>query len=333
MRGKWLLFGASVILAAIAIGAYTSLRNQQSQQKAAPAAPPTAQPLAGLTEITLDGKIESQQVLNLGAPVDGMLEDIFHEPGHEIYEGQLIARIRNEGLESERDRAKEELDRLESRVSNLESSMLAARLEASRARAEATRVRDVMFRAEREFERQKMLNKQGATPRLSYEKADKDFEAASIAVTGANSKADISEARVGQLNKEIEAAKKNAEEKSGALEEAETELKSADVTSPVDGILLSVKVGKGAEVKREMEDLFRIAVDLTRLQVILEPTAAQLALIKPGQPAQVFLAEAGNESLAGEVSAIKDNKVTVVFLSPGAAIIPGLTARVRIKLA
>ena len=332
MRGKWLLFGASVILAAIATGAFLSLRNQQAQPKAAPA--PAAAPIpAGITEITLDGKIESQQVLNLGAPVDGMLEDVFHEPGHEIYEGQLIARIRNEGLESDRDRAKEEVDRLQTRVNNLESSLLAARLEASRSRAEASRMRDVMSRAEREFERQKMLNKQGATPRLTYEKADKDFESASITVTGANSKADIAEGRVAQLNKDIEAAKKTVGDKSSELEDAEAELKSADVTSPVDGILLSIKVGKGAEVKREMEDLFRIAVDLNRLQVILEPTPAQLALIKPGQPAQVFLVEAGSESLPGEVSVIKDNKVTVVFLSPAAAIVPGLTARVRIKLA
>ena len=141
-----------------------------------------------------------------------------------------------------------------------------------------------------------------------------------------------SPAKVARLTKEIDSSKRSLEEKSTAFEEAEADLKAADITSPVDGIFLSSAVEAGDEVSRDMAELFQIAVDLSRMQVTLEPTPPQLAKMKVGMAAQVFMAEANGEALPGAISAIEDNQVTVVFQSPTAAIKPGLTAQVRIKL-
>ena len=334
IRGKWVLIGVSIILLAIAIGALSSQWpswNKPTPTKPQPS-PIVVDSLLSGTEISLQGTVEAQQTVNVSAKVTGILGEVFFEPGQEVYEGQLIAHILNRKLEAELVRSKEDLETIETRVSNAESSMLSARLEASRARAEASRVNDELSRLQKIYDRQVLLNNQGATPRNKFEQAKKEFENAKADVSGSAGKADVAEQRVGQLLRDIDQAKKLLEEKRTALEESEADFKAADIVSPVDGIFLGSNVDKGDEVSRDMQDLFQIAVDLSKMQIVVEATPQQLAKIKPGLPTQVFMAEAGNEALPGEIASIKDTQVLVVFLSPTAAIKPGLTAQVRIKL-
>jgi multidrug resistance efflux pump len=334
MRGKWVLIGVSIILGAIAIGALSSLwqtpkKPAVAQQQTNPAA---TDPFPSGTEISLEGTVEAQQTVDVSSKVTGILSEVFFEPGQEVYEGQLIARVQNRKLESERDRAKEDLESLQTKLNNAESSLLSARLEASRARAEASRVKDELSRLEKLYQRQVLLNNQGATPRNKFEQAQREFQNAQADSGASLSKAEIAEQRVTQLTKEIEQSRKTLEDKSAAVEEAEADLKAADIVSPVDGIFLGSNVDKGEQVSRDMEDLFQIAVDLSKMQVVVEPNPQQLAKMKPGLVTQVFMAESGNEALPGEIASVKDNQVLVVFLSPTAAIKPGLTAQVRIKL-
>lgn len=64
-----------------------------------------------------------------------------------------------------------------------------------------------------------MLNQQGATPRLTYEKAVKEFVMVKGEFETSTARAKGSEARVVALTKEIEAAKKTLDEKNAELEE------------------------------------------------------------------------------------------------------------------
>ena len=334
IRGKWVLIGAAIILGSIGIGALSSL---YSAKKAPPAdlkapAPIVVDQFPSGAEISLQGKVEAQQVVSVGAKVNGVLSELYFEPGQEVYEGQLIGKVRNRKLESERDRAREDLEAIQTRLSNAESSMLTARLEASRSRAEASRLNDELGRLQKLYDRQVTLNNQGATARNKFEQAKREYEEAKANAGATAGKADVAEQQVAKLTKEIDSSKRNLDEKSTAFEEAEADLKAADITSPVDGIFLSSSVDAGDEVTRNMEDLFQIAVDLSRMQVTVEPTPPQLAKLKQGMAAQVFMAESGGEALPGEISGIEENQVTVVFQSPTAAIKPGLTAQVRIKL-
>jgi len=214
----------------------------------------------------------------------------------------------------------------------LESQLLAARLESARGRAEMARVQDDYSRAERVAQRETVLNREGATPRLKFEKAVKDHEAARLDYESANAKAKITEVRVAQLIKDIEAAKRSAEEKASALEEAESDLQATQVHAPVDGIILERKGDAGAEVVRGENGVFRIATDLGQLQVVIEPEPPVLAKLQAGMQAFVFLAEVGAEPLNAEISRIENAKVYVMFGSPDPSVRPGVTAQVRIKL-
>ncbi|MFN0107158.1 MAG: HlyD family secretion protein [Bryobacteraceae bacterium] len=331
MRGKWALFGGIAILAAVGAGALTVWKRQTAVPVAAP--PVVAVPVSTESaEISLPGKVEAREVVGVQAPSDGTIAEYLVIVGEEVFEGQLIARISNPALQGEYEKAKEGADRSQERVNALESQMLAARLDASRGQAELARVQEDYLRTERMARRQEMLQAQGATPRLTYEKAVQEFAVAKAEYESATARAKGSEARVGALTKDIESAKKTLDEKNADLEDVEITLQATQMHAPVDGVVLDRKGEAGAEVKMGEDGIFRIGTDLGQLQVVLEPDPAVLAKLQPGQAAAVILAEYASEQLNAEISRIENGKVYVMFGSPDPGIKPGITAQVRVKL-
>lgn len=294
----------------------------------APTPPPA--PIAG--DVSLSGKIEARNLVSVKAPSSGTVEEYLVNEGEEVYEGQLLARLKNPSLENEKEQAKERADKAQEKLNALESQLLAARLEVSRGRAEAARVKEEYTRAERAYQRQNMLNQQGATPRLTFEKSQKEYAAAKLDFESSGARQQIAESRITDLTRDIEAAKKTLEERSATLEDAESNLQATQVHAPVDGIVVMRKGEAGTEIQIGEDELFRIATDLGNLQVVIEPEASVLAKLKEGMPATVFVSEQANEPLNGEIARVADGKVTVLFLNPNPLIKPGLTAQVRIKL-
>ena len=331
MRGKWLLFGGIVVFLAAAAGTYTYWkRTQPVAPPPVAAAPVVVVPAGG--ELSLQGKVEAREVVGVQAPSDGTIAEYLVIVGEEVFEGQLIARIANPSLQNAQDKAKEDAERAQERVNTLESQMLAARLDASRGQAELARVQDDYSRTERAARRQEALHAQGATPRLTYEKAQKEYATAKAEYENATARVKGSEARVALLTKDIEAAKKTLDEKNAEMEDAESNLQATQIHAPVDGVILERKGEAGAEVKLGEDGVFRIGTDLGQLQVVLEPEPPVLAKLQAGMGALVILAEFAAEPLNAEISRIENGKAYVLFGSPDPAIKPGVTAQVRIKL-
>ena len=331
MRGKWVLMGSSVVLISVALGALSLLRKPAPKIETAP--PPVEAPaVAGAEEISLSGKVEARKVMAVPAPVGGIIEELLVDTGQDIYEGQILAKIKNGSLEDRQTTAQSDADRAQSRVNTLEASIIAARLEASRSGADAARAKAVYERTSKEYKRQQMLNSQGATARLTYEKSQNEFNTAASENDILTQRAKSAEDHIGDLIRELDSAKKILERKNAELDNATTDLQSAVVHSPVDGVLVSRAADLGGEVKVSTEDLFVIAIDLIEMQVTVEPEPAVLKRIQPGQAALVVLAEYGGEPIQGEVKSVNESSAAIVFLSPSPAIKPGLTAQVRIQL-
>jgi multidrug efflux pump subunit AcrA (membrane-fusion protein) len=329
MRGKWLLFGGCLILLAIAAGAITVWRKQQSQPAPAAPAPP---PAVVSGDLSLSGKVEARNVVPVKSPSAGTVEEYLVNEGEEVYEGQLLARLNNPTLSSEREQAKERADKAQERLNQLESQMLAARLEVSRGRAEAARIKDEYARTDRAYQRQSMLNQQGATPRLTFEKAQKEFENARADLEATTARQQVAESRITDLTRDIEAARKTLEERNTELENAEANLQATQVHAPVDGIILTRKGDAGVEIQQGEDTLFEIATDLGNLQITIEINESQQKLIKEGADALVFLSEMANEPIPGQVALAAEGRLTVLFANPNPLIKPGLTAQVKIRL-
>ena len=329
MRKGWLP-AASVIALLVISAAGISLYRRAPKPRPAPV--PVSQPAPPEpTEISLPGQVQPTKVVTVAAPVEGIIEKFLAGVGDAVFEGELLARIRNGKLDAAAEAAKADVERARTRVSDLESKQIAARLEASRARADATRVKGDLERAEKVYIRQQMLNREGATPRLVFEKAEQDYTALKGEAGNLEELARNAEDRISSVAKELQAAQSVFEQKNNDLEEAIAELGAGDVPCPADGIIMTRHGQVGEPVNRAMPALFEVAVNLGELQVAVSPDARTLTRLHSGQPAVIEIAEAPG-GIPGTVREVKQGQVLVDFSSPSPLVRPGLTAQVKIRL-
>jgi multidrug resistance efflux pump len=307
MKGKGILAAGIVILLAIAAGALSVLQRQTAKKDAT--AQVGAQPKP--VELTVPARLRAQTVIEVGVPIEGKIEAFHADAGSEVYEGQLLAQIKSQLLIGEHELATLELEGAQNRVNNIEGAIAAARLESSRAGADATRVRADLDRASRKYQREKMLLAEGATPRLVFEKAEREFIALEAESKNLDQVATQAEERLDTLQRELDTARKFVHDKTDDLEASAARISAGDIVSPAGGIVVGRRGQEGEEVNPTMKDLFLIATDLSVMEAVAEPSPPDLALVKPGQQAFVVLAESPNELLPGLVKKVEQGQVTI----------------------
>ena len=337
MRGKWLLAGSVAIL--LGVGAFFYWRTHQLGptgpikviEPAGPDPVPQTPAFIG-DEVSLTGFIQASKTVTVAAPIDGTIQEVMADAGTPVFQGQVIARIKNGKLETSLESATAEVEKLKMRIANLEGGILAARLEASRAQADALRAKSEVDRAERVYNRQSLLYKEGATPRLTYEKAEKDYKQAQSDADTLNGVAKTAADRIDALNTELDGAKKLGDQKNQDLQTARGDASSGEVQAPADGLVIARKGQPGEQITKTVTDFFTIAINISVLQAVVQADAVVLPRIKEGAQAVVQAAESNND-LHGIVRQVNGPAVTIEFSSPSADIKPGMSARVKIKLA
>jgi len=287
-----------------------------------------------ITQVTLTGRVEPRTVVSVAAPTEGVLDKYFVEVNQEVFEGQLVGRIRNPKLDEAEQHAVADLDKAESRVTTIEGEQLKARLEASRAAADQSRARNDVARLQKDYDRQQGLWAAGATPRLTWEKTQKDYNDAKADVEKEDAAAQAAAARESALGRDLETAKQAVTEATAAVERAKGAAAAAEIHSPVDGIVLERQELQGLAVDPSMKELVKIATELTSLQVVAAlnlTDASALARIHAGQAAMVQVPELSPDGIAGTVREIRGGTVIVDFTVPDAPPKLGQPAQVIIK--
>jgi multidrug resistance efflux pump len=327
MSGKrWLaLIGTLAILAAAAVFTWyrVSSRAEATSTRQAPVEPPN--------EIVLPVTVRARNVVSVPAPIEGTIEAFHVQIGDQVFESQLLAHIKNTGIESGREEASAILEAAQDKVNRMESAVIEGRLESSRASADASRARGEYERAERTYQRQQMLYREGATPRLTFERAEKDYNTSKSEAESLEAKAKQVEERVASVNIELDNARRQLEEKRADFERASEQAASSDVKSPADGLVVARRGVEGEQVSREVQDLFQIAVDLSILDAVAEPDPSVQPRIHPGQPALLLFAGL-TEGVQARVKELKEGKLFLEFGNPGPAVKPGITGQARIRL-
>ncbi|HEY3742065.1 MAG TPA: biotin/lipoyl-binding protein [Bryobacteraceae bacterium] len=340
MRGKWLLVGGSVIFLSVAAGAFVWWHAPADSQpapapKEAKADPKSQAPASGSffgNEVSLSGILQAKQTVLVAAPIDGTIQDVLADAGTQVFQGQVIAHIHSGKLDTVLEAATAEVEKLKTRIINLDGSLIAARLEASRAQGEAQRAKNELDRTEKAYTRQGLLYKEGATPRLTYEKSERDFKQAQADSESLSAVAKNAADRIDSLNQELDSAKKLLDQKNQDLESANQQVASGEVQAPVDGIVIARKGSPGEQITKAVPDFFQIAVNTAVLEAVVEADPAVQGRIKEGQQAVVRVAEFSDD-IRGVVREVKGSTVRIEFASPSPDVKPGLTARVKIKLA
>ncbi len=328
MNRKRLLAVGSLLIAALAATALYAWRRLASERtEAQPAPVAAAEP-----HLLLPATIQAYQAIGVPAPIEGTIESLEVEVGDEVFEGQLLARIKNTGLESAREEAAVALERAQEKLNRLESTVIEGRLESSRASADASRARSEYERAERNYQRQQILVREGATPRLTFEKAEKEYNTAKSEFESLEALAKQVEERVQSMSKELDNSRRALEDKRQDLEHAALQAAAAEVRAPMDGWIVARRGAEGDEVSREIKDLFQIAVDLSILQAVVELDPKSALVVRAGQPVLLHFQEL-SQGVQTSVKEVKDGRAILDFPNPGPSVRPGVTtAQARIRV-
>ncbi len=290
-------------------------------------APIVATAPAQPTELILPGLVEARTVVSVAAPMDGVLDTYFVELNQEVYQGQLLGRVRNPKLDELQQRALADLDKAQARIVAIGGEQLAARLEASRATADQTRAHNDVDRLQKNYDRQQGLWAAGATARLTWEKAQQEYK-------DAKADADIQDAAAKQasqheaaLTRELETANRAVADAREAIERAKGSAAAAEMHSPVDGIVVARQDLQGQPVDSSMKELIKIATDLTMLSVTVQNEAVALR-VKSGQAVTVRV---GSDEFAGTVRSSDGHKIIFDFNVSPAWTQLGQAAQVIIK--
>lgn len=130
-----------------------------------------------------------------------------------------------------------------------------------------------------------------------------------------------------------------------ALAEARINLAYTDITSPVDGVVVSrnVDVGQTVAASFQTPTLFLIAQDLTKMQVDANVSESDIGTVRPGQAARFTVDAYPSKRFEGTVVQVRDapiivqNVVTydvvIAVANPELELKPGMTATVSITTA
>jgi len=291
---------------------------------AAPAPPETG-------DFTLSGRVQPRTSVLVAAPMEGVLESFFVDTGQEVYKDQLLGKIRSASLDAAEQQARLELDKAETHVTTLSGDQLAARLEASRATVDQSRARADVERLEKLYRQQKGLWEAGATPRLTFEKAEKDYNDAKAAIERVDTVAKLAESRAKSTESGIEDANRAIADRTAALERAKADLANTEIHSPADGIVMARRGQPGEPLDPSIKDLLQVGTELTSLQIILALNSVQLARIHVGHAAGVRVLEITPDEIPATVSEIRGSDIIVDFTAPAPITKLGLAAQVRIK--
>jgi HlyD family secretion protein len=232
----------------------------------------------GDVELTVHaiGTLEPEEVVDVSAQVAGTITkfgDDPNQPNHEIYWnskveiGTVLACIDDSSYKSARD------------IANINLKKSNAAVGGARA---------ALGKASLEYERDKELVAKQAV-------AKADLDAAKFAVEMAKANVEIAEAQ--------------AELDGVALKQAEINLDNTRIKSPIRGTIIDRRVNIGQTVKGDLNSagLFLIATDLTKLQIWLSVSEADIGQIRKGQTAQFTVDAMSDRVFGGRIDQVRLN--------------------------
>lgn len=255
---------------------------------------------------TATGTIQPTRTVEVGSELSGTLESIYVTENDPVKKGQLLAAL---------DTAK-----LDDAIAKSSAALVSAQAQVLLAQATVAETQATFGRLQTVFKLSK-----GKVPSAS------ELEVADATLKRAMANENAAKASVMQAVAE--------------LKTNETNLQKAQITSPVDGVVLTREVEPGNTVVAAMTTpvLFTIAEDLANMELQVQVDEADVASVRPGQPV-TFTVSAwpgrqfpANIERVGLGSTTTDNVVTYKTIlsvnNDDLALRPGMTASATITVA
>ena len=249
------------------------------------------------------GALEAVTTVQVGSQVSGIIEALYADYNSIVRQGEVIARLEPSLFETQIEQARANLARSEADVERLQVAL--EDTQTRLARSEDLAARDLISTTE--------------------------LESAQVAVRSASA--------------QLRSAAAGVTQSQASLNQTEVNLGHTVITAPIDGIVIARQVDMGQTVAASMSapELFVIAADLTKMQVIANIDESDVGRIRPGQRVTFTVDAYAAEEFVGTVSQIRLEPVVQQNVVTYATVIdvpnnelklkPGMTATVTLEIA
>lgn len=253
--------------------------------------------------ISATGTLRALSTVDVGTQVSGQVLSVEVDFNDRVTQGQVIARIDPANFQTR-------LTQSEADLASARAGLVEAQTALKLAEAELKRKRDVAAR--------KLISA---------------------------SELDIAQAARDQAAARVGSAQASIKQRAAAVEDAQLDVDYTVIKSPVDGVILlrSVEPGQTVAASFQTPVLFRIAEDLTRMQIDLSIDESDVGQVREGLPVNFTVDAFPNRNFTGTVHQIRlsatavANVVTypvvVEVSNPDLSLLPGMTANAEIEIA
>ena len=288
------------------------------------------------------GTINPLTTVPVGSYVSGTVQYIFADFNTRVRAGQVLAQLDPAIYEAQVLQARGNLARAQADVKNLEASLLGMQAAIQTNEANVARLKAADTYATVNARRVGDLYKQGILAEDQHDLTQANLEQSAAQVRAAEAQVNQSRAQLAQTRAQLEQAKAQVQVMTGALQQAETNLRYTTILSPIDGtaVARNITVGQSVAASLQAPNVFTIAQDLKRMQVYAKTDESDTGDIKVGTDVTFQVDSFPNEVFHGRVSAIRlnayivQNVVTydtvIDFENPEEKLLPGQTAYVSI---
>lgn len=250
--------------------------------------------------ITATGSVEPVDTVAVGTQVSGIIDKIYVDFNSTVKKGQVLAVLDTKNLTSTLNSAKANL---QSAQANLQSANAALGYQRAN------------------YNRYKALYQKGLISANDFERARLSYRQA--------------EEQVAMMKESVVAAQES-------VRTAQTNLGYATIVSPIDGTIINKYVAEGQTVAASFStpELFGVARDLKKMQVLADVDEADIGDVRPGESATFTVDAYPDDQFQGTVQQVRlggstsNNVVTYkVVISTSNADLklkPGMTANVTI---
>ena len=256
-----------------------------------------------VSTVTATGELNAISVVEIGTQVSGTVQEIYVDFNSPVRAGQLIALIDPSVLRLT-------LNESEASLAVYQAGVKSAQASLTDAERKLTRNRELWNR--------KLI---------------------------ARSEVDTSEADVEMKKASLQEAKSRVTQARASVERARTNLNYTRITSPVNGVVIDRQVDAGQTVAASLQTptLFKIAEDLTRMQIETKVDEADIGTVAEGQNVTFRVDAFPDETFSGKVVQVRiapntsESVVTYTVIihvdNPELKLKPGMTANVSIETA
>lgn len=250
--------------------------------------------------VEASGTINPVNIVSVGSTVSGLMKEIYVDFNSEVKKGQLLAQIDPANFQAAVDQNKAQINNAQANLAKLNAQLVMA---------------------EKTYNRYKNLYAKNFIARSELDQAESDYLAQKAAI-GAQ-RASIAQARA-------------------TYKTAMTNLGYTKIIAPVDGTIISrdIDVGQPVAASFQAPELFKIAQDLTKMQIEVNVSEADIGQVKEGQDVEYTLDGYPDSTFYGKVTQVRLDSTTTSNVVTYTVIVsvsnedlklkPGMTANVSI---